>query len=52
MLFIVTPGGFENLVRGMSVPARARTLPPAPDEEPDWDHVAAVARANGCELLG
>jgi quercetin dioxygenase-like cupin family protein len=54
MLFIMTPGGFEDLVREMSVPARARTLPPAPDEdeEPDWEHVAAVARAHGCELLG
>jgi hypothetical protein len=27
------------------------TLPPA-WEEPDWEHVAAVATANGCELLG
>ncbi|HEV2776010.1 MAG TPA: quercetin 2,3-dioxygenase [Solirubrobacteraceae bacterium] len=52
MLFIMTPGGFENLVRGMSVPAKSRTLPPPPDEEPDWAHVAAVAKANGCELLG
>jgi quercetin dioxygenase-like cupin family protein len=52
MLFIVTPGGFEDLIRDMSVPARARTLPPASDEEPDWDHVAAVAKAHGCELLG
>ena len=52
MLFVMTPGGFENLVRGMSVPARARTLPPPSDEEPDWAHVAAVAKANGCELLG
>jgi mannose-6-phosphate isomerase-like protein (cupin superfamily) len=52
MLFIMTPGGFENLVRGMSVPAQSRTLPPPSDEEPDWEHVAAVARANGCELLG
>jgi quercetin dioxygenase-like cupin family protein len=51
MLFIVTPGGFENLVREMSVPAQARTLPPPSDEEPDWEHVAAVAKANGCELL-
>jgi hypothetical protein len=47
----MTPGGFEDLVRGMSVPAEARTLPPASDEEPDWAHVAAVAKANGCELL-
>ena len=52
MLYIMTPGGFERLVREMSVPARERTLPPAPDEEPDWEHVAAVAEANGCELLG
>ena len=52
MLFIMTPGGFENLVREMSVPAERRTLPPASDAEPDWEHVAAVARAHGCELLG
>ena len=51
MLFICMPGGFENLVRGMSVPAERRTLPPPPEEEPDWEHVAAVAEANGCELL-
>jgi quercetin dioxygenase-like cupin family protein len=51
MLFILTPGGFENLVREMSVPAGSRTLPPPSDEEPDWEHVAAVAKANDCELL-
>ena len=51
MLYIMTPGGFENLVRGMSVPARRRALPPPSDGEPDWEHVAAVAKANGCELL-
>jgi mannose-6-phosphate isomerase-like protein (cupin superfamily) len=51
MLFICTPGGFENLVREMSMPAERRTLPPRSDEEPDWEHVAAVAEANGCELL-
>lgn len=52
MLFIMTPGGFENLVREMSVPAESRTLPPPAEDEPDWEHVAAVAKANGCELLG
>ena len=52
MLYLMTPGGFEELIIGMSVPAASRTLPPPSDEEPDWDHVAAVAAANGCELLG
>jgi quercetin dioxygenase-like cupin family protein len=51
LLFVMTPGGFENLVRGMSVPAGARTLPPESDEEPDWENVARVAKENGCELL-
>ena len=50
MLFICTPGGFENLVRDMSEPAQARTLPPPSEEEPDWEHVGTVAAANGCEL--
>lgn len=52
MLFICTPGGFEDLVIGMSEPAKALTLPPATDAEPDWGHVARVAEANHCELLG
>src|SRR5687767_881815 len=51
MLFICTPAGFENLVRDMSVPAEARTLPPASDEEPDMDMVSAVAQKHHCELL-
>jgi quercetin dioxygenase-like cupin family protein len=52
MRFVLTPGGFEGLVREMSVPAGARTLPPPADEEPDWEMVAAIATAHGCELLG
>lgn len=51
MLFVTTPGGFEGLVREMSVPAGARTLPPPSGDEPDWAMVAAVATAHGCELL-
>lgn len=51
MLFICTPAGFEDLVREMSEPADSRTLPPQSSEEPDMERVAAVARANGCELL-
>jgi mannose-6-phosphate isomerase-like protein (cupin superfamily) len=49
MLFILTPGGFEGLVREMGEPAGARTLPPP--AEPDMERVAAVAQAYGCELL-
>ena len=49
---LCTPGGFERLVREMSVPAESLTVPPESDEEPDWEHVARVAAANGCELLG
>lgn len=52
MLFICTPGGFEGLVRDMSEPAASRTLPPPAEQEPDWEHVAAVAQRYGCELLG
>ena len=52
MLFIMTPGGFEDLVIAMSEPAGGRTLPPPSDEEPDWERVAAIAKAHGAELLG
>lgn len=52
MLFICTPGGFEGLVRDMSEPADRRELPPPMEQEPDWERVAAVAEAYGCELLG
>ena len=50
MLFICTPGGFEGLVRDMSLAAGSRTLPPP--SEPDFERVARVARDYGCELLG
>jgi quercetin dioxygenase-like cupin family protein len=51
LLFIFTPGGFENLIMAMSKPAAARTLPPPSTEEPDWAKVAAIAKAYGNELL-
>ena len=52
MLFICTPAGFEDLVIEMSQPAESLALPPASTQEPDWEHVASVATANQCELLG
>lgn len=51
MLFICTPGGFEDLVIAMSEPARSRTLPPPSDEEPDMERIGAIAEAHGAELL-
>jgi len=51
LLFIFTPGGFENLIAAMSTPALSRTLPPASAEEPDWAKIAEIARAFGNELL-
>jgi quercetin dioxygenase-like cupin family protein len=52
MLFIVTPGGFDHMVVEMSKPAASRTLPPPSDEEPDWERIAAIAKAYGNELVG
>jgi quercetin dioxygenase-like cupin family protein len=52
LLFIFTPGGFENLIRAMGKPAASRTLPPPSTEEPDWAWVAEIAKAHGNELLG
>ena len=51
MLFIVTPGGFEDMVREMSEPAGDRTLPPPSDAPPDFERIAAVAAAHGNELV-
>ncbi len=52
MLFILTPGGFEDFVIVTSQPAGSHTLPPPSTEEPDWERIAAAAYAHGAELLG
>jgi quercetin dioxygenase-like cupin family protein len=55
MLFMLTPGGFEELLGAISRPATSRTLPPAGDETPpseeDMDRMQAAIQAHGCELL-
>ena len=51
MLFIVTPAGFEDLVRKISVPAADRALPPGPQEPPDTQDLPALLASYGCELL-
>ena len=52
MLFIMVPGGMEDMIRATSVPAASRTLPPPPDEEPDLDAIKAIVKQYGYELLG
>ena len=51
MLFIVTPAGFEELVRLISVPAESRSLPPGPQEPADIADFPALVAGYGCELL-
>jgi quercetin dioxygenase-like cupin family protein len=55
MLFILTPGGFEGLLRAAGRPAESRTLPPARDDTPpsdeDMQRVQAAIQSHGCELL-
>jgi mannose-6-phosphate isomerase-like protein (cupin superfamily) len=55
MLFMLTPGGFEDVLRATSRPAESRTLPPAADGPPSdkqMMQMQAAIRAHGCELLG
>jgi mannose-6-phosphate isomerase-like protein (cupin superfamily) len=57
MLFLFTPGGFEELLMALTVPAEHRGLPPAEREvaEPsaeEMEAMQAAIRAHGCELLG
>lgn len=51
MLFILTPAGFEDLVRAISVPAETRALPPGPQQPPDRDDLPALVASYGCELV-
>jgi quercetin dioxygenase-like cupin family protein len=51
MLFILTPGGFEELLLKTSEPAGERTLPPPSESEPDWGEIMTAAEAHGNELL-
>ena len=53
MLFILTPGGFEDLIMATSEPATSRALPP-PAEEPsaeEMEGLKAVIKQHGYELL-
>ena len=54
MLFILVPGGIEEVIRATSEPAPSRTLPPVPEQEPtpeEIEAVKAVVKEYGYELL-
>lgn len=50
MLYLFAPGGFEELIEAMSVPAEALT-PPPPEVAPP-ENAAEIARQFGVDLLG
>jgi quercetin dioxygenase-like cupin family protein len=54
MLFIMVPGGMEDVIRATSEPAPTRTLPPLREEEPSAEEIEglkAIIREHGYELL-
>jgi quercetin dioxygenase-like cupin family protein len=54
MLFIMVPGGMEDVIRATSEPAASRTLPPAPAAEPTQEEVEglkSIIKEFGYELL-
>jgi uncharacterized cupin superfamily protein len=54
MLFILVPGGIEDVIRATSEPAPRRTLPPPSDEEPPPEEIEglkAIVKEYGYELL-
>jgi hypothetical protein len=55
LLFVLSPAGFEDLVRDMGEPARSLTVPPqpeAPPSEAEMQQMAAIADQHGAEILG
>jgi quercetin dioxygenase-like cupin family protein len=54
MLFILVPGGIEDVIRATSEPASSRTIPPPAEEEPSAEEIEglkAVIKQHGYELL-
>jgi hypothetical protein len=55
LLFVLSPAGFEDLVREMGEPARELIIPPQPEGPPDeaeMQRMAAIAARHGNEILG
>ncbi len=51
MLFVLTPGGFEQGIKTMSTPAQSLALPPESEEPPDLSGLEETIAAFGCEML-
>jgi quercetin dioxygenase-like cupin family protein len=54
MLFILVPGGLEDVIRATSEPAASRTLPPPHQDEPTPDEIEtlkAIVKEHGYELF-
>jgi quercetin dioxygenase-like cupin family protein len=54
MLFLLVPGGIEDVIRATSEHAPSRTLPPPPETEPTAEEVEqlkAIVKEHGYELL-
>lgn len=54
MLFLLVPGGIEDVIRATSEPAPSRTLPPPLETEPTAEEVEqlkAIVKEHGYELL-
>ncbi len=54
MLFLLVPGGIEDVIRATSEPAPSRTLPPPPETEPtaeEIEQLKAIVKEHGYELL-
>ena len=52
MLFLFTPGGFENLLQATSDPAAEFRIPKEGEGMPDFDTLPEVVQRYGCEILG
>jgi len=50
MIWVLTPGGFEDLIEDVSVPAAVPSVPPPSVRPPE--NVAEILRRHGNELLG
>lgn len=51
MLFLFTPGGFENLLRATSYPAVEARIPCEGEGLPDFEALSEIVQRYGCEIL-